>query len=105
MYKDLVYQLVRQIPKGRVATYGQVASKLKMENGKWKISPRSVGFILHQNKSADVPCHRVVDRNGRIAKNFAFGGAKEQRNRLLAEGVVFANETHVDLQTSLYRRR
>jgi len=97
VYKDLVYQLVRQIPKGRVATYGQVANKLKMENGKWKISPRSVGFILHQNKSAGVPCHRVVDRNGRLAPNFAFDGAREQKRRLEQEGVRFVDEMHVDL--------
>ena len=102
MYKDLVYQLVRQIPKGRVATYGQVANKLKMENGKWKISPRSVGFILHQNKSADVPCHRVVDRNGRLAPNFAFDGWQEQKRRLVAEGVMFQDDMHIDIASALW---
>ncbi len=58
---------------------------------------RQVGWALHQNKSLDVPCHRVVDRNGRLAPNFAFDGWKEQRKRLEQEGVEFVDEMHVDL--------
>lgn len=103
MYKDLVYQLVRQIPKGKVATYGQIAEKLKMVNSKWKIDARIVGWMLHQNRDQDVPCHRVVDRNGRIAPNFAFDGSEEQRRRLIAEGVRFADNMHVDLSKSRWK--
>jgi len=109
-----VYQLVKKIPKGKVATYGQIAtlsqkSKVKSQkyNSKFKISPkfmpRLVGFVLHQNKDPDVPCHRVVDRNGRIAVNFGFGGASEQRLRLMEERVKFKDEMHVDLAKCLWR--
>jgi len=108
-FNQRVYRLARRIPKGKVVTYGQIVSKLKSENGKYegvfsmnrkvKINPRTVGCSLHQNKDQSVPCYRVVDRNGRIAKNFAFGGACEQRKRLLAEGVKFKDEMHVELDS------
>ena len=118
-----VYQLVKTIPQGKVATYGQIASliqksKFKSQNYslKLKVSPRVVGWILHQNKQSlqsssldelgtaglkdsKVPCHRVVDRNGQIAKSFAFGGWREQRKRLIAEGVKFKDKMHVDLDS------
>jgi methylated-DNA-protein-cysteine methyltransferase-like protein len=84
-----VYQVVRKIPSGRVATYGQVAKTAGT-------TPRVVGFALHANKDEDTPCHRVVDRTGRLAPHFAFGGAHEQYLRLKSEGVAFADELHVD---------
>ncbi|KKR50161.1 MAG: Methylated-DNA/protein-cysteinemethyltransferase [Candidatus Curtissbacteria bacterium GW2011_GWA1_40_16] len=107
-FRQQVYTIVKKIPKGKVATYGQVAriiqnSKIKDQNfnSKIKISnkfaPRLVGYALHSNKSANVPCHRVVDRNGRLAPNFAFDGWKEQKRRLEEEGVKFVDELHVDL--------
>lgn len=91
-FNDKVYKIVKQIPEGRVTTYGQIALKLGNPN-----LSRQVGWALHANKSANVPCHRVVDRNGRLAPNFAFDGAKEQKKRLELEGVVFTDEMHVDL--------
>lgn len=87
---EQVYKLVQQIPKGKVTTYGAIAKKLH-------ISPRTVGHILHLNPDEKLtPCHRVVDRNGRIAPGFAFGGIGEQRKRLEREGILFRNETHVN---------
>jgi methylated-DNA-protein-cysteine methyltransferase-like protein len=88
---DWVYKVVKKIPKGKVATYGQIAETLGIKDA------RRVGWALHANKDPKIPCHRVVDRNGRIAPNFAFDGAKEQRIRLLSEGIVFKDEMHVDL--------
>ncbi|MBI3443584.1 MGMT family protein [Candidatus Woesebacteria bacterium] len=85
-----VYELVKTIPSGKVATYGQIGRHLNL-------SPRTVGWALHANKSTKVPCHRVVDRQGRLAPNFSFAGWKEQRRRLLAEGVKFRDEMHVNL--------
>lgn len=88
-----VYEVVRKIPIGQVTTYGEVARALG------KRDARRVGHALHMNPYGnDVPCHRVVDRNGRLAPNFAFDGATEQRRRLMAEGVGFVDDNHVDLE-------
>ncbi len=90
-YKERVYSIVSKIPKGKVTTYGAIARKLNM-------SPRTVGTALHLNPhEGEVPCHRVVNRDGRIAPGFAFGGIGAQRALLEAEGVGFRDETHVDL--------
>lgn len=72
-------------------TYGQVG-RLAGTTG------RVVGFALHANPDEkNIPCHRVVDRHGRLAPHFAFGGSLEQRLRLKAEGVVFLDNDHVRL--------
>ena len=79
-----------------VATYGQVA-KLVGEPRK----ARFVGFALHGNPEPGViPCHRVVFADGRICEGFAFGGPEAQRALLEDEGVVFRDDTHVDLAMS-----
>mgnify|MGYP003950412403 CR=1 FL=1 len=86
-----VYTLVSNIPKGKVTTYGDIAKKLHM-------SPRVVGYALHKNPyEGEIPCHRVVNREGRIAPNFAFGGLGIQKKLLEAEGVNFKDDKHVDL--------
>lgn len=88
-YKEKVYKIVQKIPKGRVTTYGTIGKKLSM-------SPRVVGQALHLNPyEGEVPCHRVVNRDGRVAPNFAFGGNGIQRKLLEAEGVRFKDEMHV----------
>lgn len=87
---EKVYAVVRKIPKGCVTTYGAIAKQLSM-------SPRTVGQVLHANPyEGDVPCHRVVNKNGRIAPNFAFGGLDIQRKLLESEGVAFKDDTHVE---------
>lgn len=91
-FREKVFEAVKKIPKGKVSTYGQVALLLGKPRG-----AREVGWMLHSNDRTDVPCHRVVDRTGRVAPNFAFDGAKEQRRRLEAEGVKFEDELHVDM--------
>jgi len=95
-FKAEVYKIVQKVPIGKVVTYGQIAEML----GKRRWS-RQVGWALHSNQSSEVPCHRVVDRNGRLAPNFAFDGAEEQRRRLEVEGVEFRDRTHVDLSKCL----
>lgn len=93
---ERVYQIVRKIPAGKVMTYGGVADVIGTKDA------RRVGQALHANKdSSDVPCHRVVNKDGRVALGYAFGGPNEQKNRLLSEGVRFIDENHVDLQTCL----
>ncbi len=89
-YREKVYEIVKKIPKGKVTTYGAIAKKLHM-------SPRTVGTALHLNPyEGEVPCHRVVNRDGRIAPGFAFGGIGAQRKLLEAEGVRFRDEINVE---------
>jgi methylated-DNA-protein-cysteine methyltransferase-like protein len=95
-----VYDMVKQIPRGKVATYGQIA-RLIGEPGKSKI----VGWALHKNPyQGIVPCHRVVNRNGELSGAFAFGGADVQRRLLEEEGVVFEEDGTVNLRRFLWER-
>lgn len=90
---EKVYEIVRSIPAGKVATYGQIAKKLGTAD------PRKVGWALHANKdNGKTPCHRVVNKEGGLAKNFAFDGWKGQKMRLVREGVGFKDEQIVDLE-------
>jgi methylated-DNA-protein-cysteine methyltransferase related protein len=87
---EKIYSLVASVPQGKVATYGALAKLTK-------INPRVVGYILHQNKNPkNVPCHRVIKSNGKLATGFAFGGPMFQKKMLEKEGIIFKNET-VDL--------
>ncbi len=99
-FREKVFRQVKKIPKGKVSTYGQVALLLGKPRG-----AREVGWMLHSNDRVDVPCHRVVDRTGRLAPNFAFDGMAEQRRRLVNEGVKFIDKIHVDLEKHLWKSR
>jgi methylated-DNA-protein-cysteine methyltransferase-like protein len=90
---EKIYDVVKTIPRGRVATYGWVAHMAG--NNRWS---RVVGYALHANPEPGViPCHRVVDRNGRTSPSFAFGGGDVQRRLLEDEGIVFSPDGTVDL--------
>lgn len=101
-----VYEAVKRIPKGKVATYGQVAeltNKLKLKTENKKATPRIVGNALHKNPVPKaIPCHRVVNNKGKLAGNYAFGGWKKQKEKLLREGIGFKDPLHVDLGKHLY---
>lgn len=88
---ERVYAVVKNIPAGKVMTYGQVAQLIGTRDA------RKVGYALHANKNNIVPCHRVVNRDGKLAENFAFNGRDEQQRRLEAEGIVFNKDGFVDL--------
>ncbi len=89
-----IYEVVRQILAGRVATYGHIA--VLAGNSRWA---RVVGYALHVNPEPGViPCHRVVNRFGQTSKAFAFGGEDVQRKLLEAEGVEFLPDGRVDLK-------
>ena len=91
---ERIYRVVCEIPEGRVATYGQVA--ILAGNPRWA---RVVGYALHNNPSPElIPCHRVVNRQGRVATGYAFGGEGKQRELLEKEGIVFKNDGSIDLK-------
>lgn len=91
---DKVYEAVKRIPRGSVATYGQIAEAL----GNRRLS-RAVGYALHVNPQPGIiPCHRVVKRDGAVSPAFAFGGANRQVELLRAEGVGFLDDSHVDME-------
>lgn len=93
-----IYEVVRQIPKGKVCTYGMVAALAG--NPRWS---RVVGYALHGNpEPGKIPCHRVVDRNGMVSRAFAFGGENMQIDLLKQEGVAFVSPGQVDLSRYLW---
>ena len=94
-FANRVFAVVRCIPAGKVATYGQVGRLIGAPRG-----ARSVGYALHANPEPGtepgcIPCHRVVFKDGSMATGFAFGGPDEQRRMLAAEGVGFDEEGRV----------
>lgn len=96
-FSDKVYTVVKQIPRGKVATYGQIARLIGAPR-----SARYVGYALRANPEpgadADaIPCHRVVFKDGRMATGFAFGGEEVQRSMLRDEGVLFDEAGNADM--------
>ena len=93
---DKVYEFVKNIPQGKVATYGQITLHLGNRN-----FARVVGNILHSNPDPEhIPCYRVVNSQGQLSRSYAFGGIEAQRRLLESEGVVFKNAQVVDLSVS-----
>ena len=96
---DKVYKAVKQIPRGKVATYGQIACAIGSPR-----SARQVGYALHVNPQPYViPCHRIVNREGKLSAAFAFGGVEVQAMLLLQEGVMVDEEYRVDLKKYQYQ--
>lgn len=84
---EKIYEIVKKIPSGKVASYGQVAALAG--NRRWS---RVVGYALHVNPDPDqIPCYRVVTRAGELSEAFAFGGRNRQEELLRAEGVHFCD--------------
>lgn len=91
---EIIYDIVRKIPKGKVATYGQVARAAG--NPHWS---QVVGYALHVNPDpASIPCHRIVNRFGEVSSAFAFGGSDRQRCLLEDEGVEFLPDGKVNMK-------
>lgn len=94
---DAVYKATEKIPKGKVTTYGEIAKYIGIKN------PRVVGYALHANKDpGNIPCHRVVNVRGEVAKGYAFGGMGIQRKLLESEGVKFSGNS-IDLNKFKFR--
>ena len=95
--KTLLFTAVSQIPRGIVATYGQLAQLSGIKNARY------VGYILHHNPNPKkFPCHRVVNTKGEVAKSYAFGGAESQKQKLVKEGVTFIG-SHVNMRRHLWQ--
>ncbi len=96
-----IYAVVQRIPRGRVATYGQVATLTGLTNG-----ARQVGYALHALQSDSiVPWHRVVNAQGAVSRRAHAGPELEQRLRLEAEGVLFDAGGRIDLDRFAWRAR
>ncbi len=88
-----IYEAVKRIPKGKVATYGQIA-----ELAGDKKMARAVGNALHKNPDPEgIPCYRVVNARGELAGEFAFGGEGAQAALLEADGIE-VTDGRVDLK-------
>ena len=96
-----IYRVVRRIPAGRVATYGQVAELAGLDG-----HARQVGYALHAlPEGFDVPWHRVVNARGEISPRSAGDSHELQRELLEAEGVEFDARARIDLKTYRWSKR
>lgn len=95
---ERIYDVVCDIPQGYVATYGQIAAYAG--NPRWA---RVVGYALHVNPDPDnIPCYRVVNREGRVSKAFAFGGENMQIMMLRADGIEVSDDGIVNLDKYIW---
>ncbi|MBR2385017.1 MAG: MGMT family protein [Clostridia bacterium] len=84
---DQIYQLLKTVPIGKVTTYGDIAKALGRPR-----SSRVVGYALHVNPDPqNIPCYKVVNRDGFLTPAFAFGGQDAQRAMLEGEGIEVVN--------------
>lgn len=91
---EQIYRVVRCIPAGRVATYGQIARMAGMPRG-----ARTVGWAMHSlPESTDVPWHRVVNARGTVHGPPGSHGAFLQRLLLEEEGIAFDTQGRIDLE-------
>ena len=95
-YRERVYKIVRQIPRGRVMTYGQIA--VMLGEG---YTPRTVGFVMHGANEEQTPWHRVINSQGRCSTGGVVLPADKQQRMLEAEGVKFTGGK-CDLETFIW---
>lgn len=94
-----VYDIVSEIPEGKVATYGQLALLAGRPH-----APRMAGYAMSRAPiEKNLPCHRVVNREGKMAPVHAFGGEQIQRCLLEREGVAFLPNGRIDMKKHLWR--
>lgn len=91
-----VYELVKKIPKGKVTTYGEIATAL----GNLRYA-RAVGRILNKNSNKDVPCHRVIYSNGKIG-GFKYG-IKRKISLLRNEGIIISKGKISNFEKVLFK--
>jgi methylated-DNA-protein-cysteine methyltransferase-like protein len=98
---ELIYSVVRRIPAGTVATYGQVAALAGLDG-----HARQVGYALHHlGDTTDVPWHRVVNARGEISPRSAGDSHELQRHLLEAEGIALSLDGRIDLREYAWKER
>jgi len=95
-YYDRVYEVVAQIPSGKVTTYGAIARFLGIRSG-----ARMVGYALNNTGETKIPAHRVVNRNGELTGRAHFPD-DTMRERLQQEGVKFVDEYKIDIEAHFW---
>jgi methylated-DNA-protein-cysteine methyltransferase related protein len=97
-YFEQVYELVAQIPAGKVATYGQIATILGTPK-----NARIVGWAMRATPSdMKLPCYRVVNKKGALSPSYAFGDKAVQRAMLEIEGITFNNQGCINVKDHLW---
>jgi len=86
-----IRELVKEIPKGKVSTYGNVARAAGLSVA------RVVGWALRGNQNPQIPCHRVVQSGGSLSPRFSLGGFIGQKNRLEKDGVKLGSGNKIDM--------
>ena len=90
--QEKILSFLQQIPRGKVVTYGQIAAHLGNPKG-----ARAVGSALHRNPDGETyPCYKVVSAQGKLSRNYSFGGLAAQKRRLEADGITVTDD-RVDL--------
>jgi len=98
-FYERVYDIVAKIPRGKVATYGQIACMMGEPR-----SARIVGWAMKATPGhLNLPCHRVVNKQGEMAPSYAFGSTEIQRDILLSEGVIFKENGCIDMERCLWK--
>lgn len=96
---ERIYDIVKLIPRGKVASYSQIA--MLAGNPRWS---RVVGYALHVNPDPDgIPCYRVVTKDGGLSEAFAFGGINIQRELLQRDGIEFDSDGKVVMEKFRWR--
>lgn len=96
---ERVYDIVSGIPEGKVVTYGQIALMLESPQ-----ASRIVGYAMHSAPPGkNLPCHRVVNKQGAMAPGNIFGGHEVQRSMLEQEGITFKANGCIDMEKHLWR--
>ncbi|MGE5653664.1 MAG: MGMT family protein [Bacillota bacterium] len=96
LFRDIC-AVVAQIPRGSVATYGQIAAMVGRPR-----AARAVAWALHTSSDPSLPCHRVVARTGQLAPDHVFGGQELQRQRLEEEGIAFLADGTIRMDRHLW---
>ena len=95
---EQIYEIVKEIPFGKVTTYGAIAEKIGS-----RISAQLVGWALNSDRgNINMPYHRVVNRNGELTGRFNFPDENFMRSLLEAEGVTFLNDA-VDMKNHFWK--
>ncbi|MHC6181517.1 MGMT family protein [Clostridium sp. JNZ X4-2] len=93
-----VYAVVSKIPQGKVTTYGQIALMLGEPR-----SARIVGWAMTKApKNLHLPCHRVVNKSGKLSPDYVFGSSDVQRCLLDSEGIIFKSDGSIDMGKYLW---